>query len=213
MDINQIGLRGAGTSKFDFGRYLAKFLKNLSLKGTVLSLDITNQSLTEEGIETLILLLNTTPIQEFYFDGISTPDIQYFVNLCKEVIRSDLKFSVWPSNECERLMSSIEDPKEIESISQIIDQMENQFLSKFGTKQIVFDLLKRPKIDTSVFIEKKKTELSYFDSAITHREKEIDDLYKECADTDKYFYEEPILKVLSQYEKAISFEKLKKYPK
>ena len=99
-------------------------------------------------------------------------------------------------------------------LNEIINDLEAKFQTKFGSKELVFNLSKRPKADTSLFREKKKIDLTYFNAdSISYRESNINDLYKECADTEKYFYEEPILKVVNQFEKAISFEKLEKLPK
>ncbi|OHT11153.1 hypothetical protein TRFO_01048 [Tritrichomonas foetus] len=210
-DITRIGLRGAGTYNFSFGAHLTKFLLLLGQKGTIQSLDISYQYLTKECISALIILINTSPIQELYFDGICVPNFECLFDLCEEIMRSSLEYTVWPYEECERLFLSYDNPELIEKVKSTIDKFQNSFQAKFTNKPTYAGYKKS--IDSKVY-KKRNIKLEYFDPIkISERSEEIDNLYKESVDTDKQFYYDPVLLALEQYEKNISFDRLRKITK
>lgn len=208
LNIDQISLRGVGLPEFDFGDSLPSFFEALSRKGTLLSLDISQQSLSKQGISNLIILLNTTPVQELYFDGIKCPGFDCLFDLFEEIILSNLHYASWPYLECERLKFEITDAVKLQNIQAMINHYHSQFDQKFTNPSSKYS--KNNKFDLSSFNKtRNKIELQYFDpETMSNRNDEIDSVYKECIDTVQFFYEEPILKTISEFEHEISFKQI-----
>ncbi|OHT10023.1 hypothetical protein TRFO_20939 [Tritrichomonas foetus] len=209
-NIVHLFLRGDGTANSHFGELINSFIKNMRFNCKLQSLDISRHVLGEKGVGYLKNLFKTASLQNLWFDDISIPNFSLLFQFCTELLDSKVKYSAWPTIECEKLLGLLTDCDEVQSTVEEIARLGELFLQKYGNSEMSEDLDLSNELNT-LNQSKKEMNLDYFDTnLINKRSEDVNDLFRECVNVEDGSYIDPMTYIISNFESMISFSELGK---
>lgn len=227
LSLDGLFIRGGKRIKYAYGPLLTPVLRYLAVRKTIKVLDITNQRIGDDGLNTLMQFLQKgSQLISLKFDGCCSGSFNKISTFCQRVIASKLVFASWPSMEFERHYNLIpRDSGEKPTIAAEIEMLKSTYVERFGylcveteSTKMIFNQERirdyKPTKDnnmtrsaSSMEIDKSQLYLEKFEKyGITKRDDEIVEILSECVGNA---YTDPVITMLGNFHKTYNLEKIR----
>lgn len=212
-NLESLSLRGDFSNKdFSAGRMLTSFLTKAAAKKTVKFLDLTNQFITDDGLEAIF---GIDPLEELWFDRCQSSSYPSLVSYLKRLMNSNLKLCGWPAKEIEHLKTIKTADKNFVEGDDLV--LHFQFSERFSflcdedeeTRRKIMSqrfVLNEPTYEEMINAQPKETNAYITDSCWKI---EFSENIKKLADENGIeLVSEPFAKLISEAEQSLSLSSL-----
>jgi hypothetical protein len=131
LPLHSLSLQSDGSMPFSFGQLLIPLLKSPSMR-VIEHLDITNQSIGENGLDLLNQLLEHGELTDLRFDGSALHSFDLLSRFCETILASRLRFASFPAQDFENIFRLLPIGEDADLLNERRDDLRRRFAVAYG---------------------------------------------------------------------------------